>query len=73
VRINFSLEDPTIPDRPLHRRMLPFLSSPHDGRVGKAAAPSCSKCAARLRPSPESEHTEKPRIGTCVDIVTKAA
>jgi K(+)-stimulated pyrophosphate-energized sodium pump len=75
VRINFSLEDPTILIGLFIGGMLPFLFVAYTmDAVGKAAGAVVLEVRRQLKAKPGIlTGTDKPEYGTCVDIVTKAA
>jgi K(+)-stimulated pyrophosphate-energized sodium pump len=75
VRINFSLEDPTILIGLFIGGMLPFLFVAYTmDAVGKAAGAVVLEVRRQLVAKPGIlTGTDKPEYGTCVDIVTKAA
>jgi K(+)-stimulated pyrophosphate-energized sodium pump len=75
VRINFSLEDPTILIGLFIGGMLPFLFVAYTmDAVGKAAGAVVLEVRRQLAAKPGILlGTDKPEYGTCVDIVTKAA
>src|SRR5471030_1070336 len=75
VRINFSLEDPTILIGLFIGGVLPFLFVAYTmDAVGKAAGAVVLEVRRQLKAKPGIlTGTEKPEYGTCVDIVTQAA
>ena len=75
VKINFSLEDPTILIGLFIGGALPFLFVAYTmDAVGKAAGAVVREVRRQLAAKPGIlTGTDKPEYGTCVDIVTKAA
>ena len=75
VKVEFSLEDPTILIGLFIGGMLPFLFVAYTmDAVGKAAGAVVLEVRRQIKAKPGIlTGTDKPEYGTCVDIVTKAA